>query len=220
MNSIQNVSQVFKNKRAGSGARKKHRNTVLFACRSICVLILVISCLSGELYIYNMCDSSNFDVPDMSKFTVIFATSYGELSLDLEAAVICMLSAVLPADCETETVKAMAVILRTELMYRYQISDNTEYIIYIEKIPFVKEYLTFSEQKLIYGEEYKENLIKYEEAVLETEGIYIKPVIIENGLCNNSEISVSSVEEMAKTGMNYEEILNLFFTNIAIDKFE
>lgn len=217
MNSIQNVNQVFKNKRAVSGVRKKPRNTVLFACRSMCVLMLAMSCMQGELYIYNMSDYSNFDFPDMSRYTVIFLTSYGELSMDLEAAVACMLSAVMAPDCEIEAAKAMAVIIRTELMCRYNNSDNTEYNIFIEKIPFAKEYLTFSEQKQLYGEEYMEKLAKYKAAAKETAGVYMESVIIGDGLSNARELSVSSVEEMAKSGMDYKEILGLFFTNIAIE---
>ena len=220
MNSIQNVNQVFKNKRAVSGVLKKPRNTVLFACRCMCVLMLAMSCMLGALYISNMSDHSNFEFPDMSRYTVIFVTSYGELSMDLEAAVACMLSAVMSPDCEPEASKAMAVIIRTELMCRYNNSDNTEYNIFIEKIPFVKEYLTFSEQKQLYGEGYMEYLEKCKEAALETAGVYMESVIIGDGLSDARELSVSSVEEMAKSGMNYEEILDLFFTNIAIDKFE
>ena len=200
--------------------RKKPRNTVLFACRCMCLVMLAMSCMLGELYIYNMRDHSKFDFPDMSSYTVIFATSYGELSMDLEAAVACMLSAVMSPDCEPEAAKAMAVIIRTELMCRYNNSDNTEYKIFIEKNSFDKKYLTFSEQKQLYGEEYMENLAKYKEAALETAGLYMESVIIGEGLTKAQELSVSSIDETAKSGMNYEEILDLLFTNIAIEKIE
>lgn len=180
MHSIQIVNQVFKKKRAVSVAHVGQRKTVLFAFLFMCVFPLMISCVLGEINKSTVLVKNKFLFPDVSKYTVVFDTSYGRLEMDLEAAIACMLPAVISADYEEEAIMAQAILLRTELLYHYANNSDRQYYIYLEKEPFVKKYLTFQEQKEIWNENYRENIAVYKHAVMETAGMYIKNTNEEN----------------------------------------
>lgn len=180
MNSLQIVAQVFKKKRTGSYALKRHRRTVLFvmppttahALLVLSVTVLLCGLFGGEAEP----GSSPFLFPqESSKYTVVFETGGGVLEMDLEAAIACMLPAVIPVEYEEETLKAQAVLLRTALLQEYARSKKDEpYHVFFKEDSGTKNYFTFLEQKKIYGADYQEKLSKYRHATLETSGIYLR----------------------------------------------
>lgn len=227
MFSNQIVNQVFNNKRTISCAYVKQRNMVLFVLLSMCGISLMISWVIGETNRNISKNNSIFDLQNLSKYTVIFDTTYGKQEMDLEAAIACMLPTTITQDNSVETMKVQAIILRTELMYYYAHHGDRQYYIYLEKDSFVNKYIPFIEQKKIWGEQYYENMSAYKHAVMETAGQYIKST----SMSDTEEIKpvewfylmedeLWEADRMAKAGSKYEEILDYFFTNIAIDKFE
>lgn len=169
------VNQVLANKGTGSGAYRGQRKPVPFAIFIMCIVPVVISCFCGEIGMGKSNRSSVLIFPDTSKYTVVFDASYGQLKMDLEAAVACMLSTVIPADYEQEAIMAQAILLRTDLLDLYEESDrDSNKYINLKKTNYTKRYFTFLEQKEVYKEEYEKNLAVYRNAVQETTGMYIK----------------------------------------------
>jgi len=227
MYSNQIVNQVFNNKRTVSDVYRKHRDAVLFVLVALCGISLIISGIFGEINNNTTKNNSIFDLQDLSKYTVVFETTYGQLEMDLEAAVACILPTTITPDNSVETIKAQAILLRTELMYYYAHYGDTQYYIHLKKDPFIKKFVLFTEQKKMWGEKYYENMSVYKHAVMETAGQYIKSTSISD----SEEIApvewfymmkdeLWEADRMAKSGSKYDEILDYFFTNIAIDKFE
>lgn len=175
MNPNQIAGQVFKKKRTVSNVYYKQRKAVLFAFFVLGVLPFMASCVMGEINRGMTGGNSALYFPETSKYTVVFETSYGELQMNLEEAIACMLPAIVPADYEDEAIKAQAILLRTKLLTFYEESEQTEvYQIFLEKTPYEKIYFTFLEQKAIYGENYSANMAVYRHAAQETAGMYIK----------------------------------------------
>ena len=227
MYSKQIVNQVSKYNGTGSGAYLKRRDAVLFVCLVICGITIILCCVFGEINKSTAKEGNVFELQNLSKYTVVFDTTYGQVEMDLEAAVACMLPTTITPDVSVQAIKAQAIILRTELMYYYAHYGDMQYYIHLEKDSFVKKYIPFIEQKEIWGEKYFENMSVYKHAVEDTAGLYIK-----NTMSKDAE-EIAPVEwfylmedelweadRMAKSGSTYEEILKYFFTNIAIDKFE
>lgn len=180
MYSVQNVNQVFKNKRTVSAVYIQQRKQVLFVILFMCIFPMTISCILGEISKCSDTLTNKFLLWDTSKYTVVFDTSYGRQEMDLEAAIACMLPTMVPTEYEKEAIKAQAILLRSEILYMYKNSNNKKGYIYLEKNPFKKIYFTFAEQKKIWKEKYPENVSTYEHAVMETAGMYIKRVNEDN----------------------------------------
>lgn len=227
MYSNQIVNQVFNNKGTVSGVYGKHHDAVLFVLSALCGIALMISFILGEINRTDTENSDLYELHNISKYTVIFETSYGQLEMDLEAAVACMLPTTIAPDNSLEAIKAQAILLRTELFYYYTRHEDTQYYIHLKKDSYIKKYIPFIEQKKIWSEKYHENLAVYKYAVTETAGQYIKRINQGDGEETAPaewfylmEDELWEADRMAKSGSKYEEILNYFFTNIAIDKFE
>ena len=178
MRSIKIVNQVFKKHRTGSDALKRQRSAVLFIG-----LPLLICCICSDMdgSVNEQTGGQDFFFPETSKYTVVFETAGGRLEMNLDAAIACMLPAMIPVEYEKEALKAQAVLLRTALLQEYENSDRTEpYHIFFKEDSKTQNYFTFLEQKRIYGENYQEKLLKYRYAALETSGIYLKQIRSEN----------------------------------------
>lgn len=176
MKSAQIVNQVFKKNRTLSSAYPKQKKAVLFAFVFFVLLPVGASAISGEFGKYLPGMKKAFYFPDSSNYTVVFETTYGELNMNLDSAISCMLPAVIPADYEPEAIKAMAVLLRTQLLNvceKQQVEAGFRKI-YIEKKPYKKIYFTYPEQKLLYGEAYSDIRAIYRHAALETAGMYLQ----------------------------------------------
>ena len=227
MYSNQINNQVSNKKRTVLGVYNIHPKAVLFACMVICGILLIISCVLGEINRKGNLEDGVFALQDLSKYTVAFETSYGKLEMNLEAAIACMLPTIITSDNSVETIKVQAILLRTELLYYYANHGETQYYIFLEKDAFVKKIVPFIEQRRMWGEMYQENMLVYKHAVMETAGQYIKSINTDDTEEINPvewfylmEDELWEADRMAKVGSKYEEILNYFFTNIAIDKFE
>lgn len=84
------------------------------------------------------------------------------LSTELEWKVLHMLAAVIPVSCEEETLKAQAVIIRTNILADEEEGKETE------RMPLLFSY------KKEWRENYEENCKKLVRAVEETKGIYLE----------------------------------------------
>jgi len=237
MNPVQIVIQVFKKKRIASGVFIKQRRAVLFSFLLFAGVPLIYSCFVGENSWNAMAHSRKvvrFYYPEMSKYTVVVETSYGQLEMNLDAAVSCRLSAVIPAEYEEEAIKAQAVLIRTELIQKYKEAQNTQkntpYYIYIEENPRLKNYFTFLEQKRYFGENYQKNLEKYRRAAVETTGMYLKKTdgadaetintswfrvstgnTREGVLCKNDYLSENYYNDVLLTRTEFQNVMQKLF---------
>lgn len=188
MHIFQIINQAFKSKRIASIVGKRQRRAVLFAFLCLVLFPLLYSCFSfyRSAYAAGGLDSRTDDFfSENGKYTVKIQTFCGELRLGLERYIAYALPAVIPADYEEETLKVQAILLRTELLYLYEEQKNHQeefpgwepYCIELSGDERYKNYVTFSEQKKLFGENYEETIKKYCHAVLQTAGMYVK----ENG---------------------------------------
>lgn len=185
MHIFQIINQAFTNKRIASVVRKRQRRAVLFVFLLFVPFPLLFSCLSFYRTAYalgGMTDRMEDVFPENGKYTVKVRTSRGELRLGMERYIAYALPAVIPADYEEEMLKVQAILLRTELLYLYEEQKKQQgelpgwepYCIELPQDERFKNYMTFSEQKKFFGENYEESITKYCHAVLETSGMYVK----------------------------------------------
>lgn len=188
MHIFQIINQAFKNKRIASVVRKGQRRAVLFAFLLLVLLPLFVSAFSFYGTTYAAGGRGGYlknAFTEDGKYTVKIKTFCGELRLGLERYIAYALPTVIPADYEEETLKAQAILLRTELLYLYgeqksrqgEFAGGEPYCIELSEDDRFKNYMTFSEQKKVFGESYEETITKYCHAVLETKGVYVR----ENG---------------------------------------
>lgn len=105
-------------------------------------------------------------------------TVEGRLNSDLEWQVLHELAAVIPADYEIETLKAQAIILRTNILAdKQQKGDNGERQLQEEQKKETQDVPLLFAYKEKWGENYDANCEKLFEVVSETKGMYIE----ENG---------------------------------------
>lgn len=185
MNPIQIINQAYKNKRTAFSVSNRQKRAVLFAFFLLVLLPLLYSCFSYYYRTYTMGETRLSELavvttlPKAGRYRVKVRTSWGEREMGLESYIACMLPAVIPAEYEEETLKAQAILLRTELfrLYEKQKEEQAEwepYCICIEENDRIKTYFTFWEQKSIFGEQYSEIMTKYCHAVSQTAGMYVK----------------------------------------------
>lgn len=188
MHIFQIINQAFKNKRIASVVGKRQRRAVLFVFLLFVLFPLFFSCLSfyrGAYTASGMYSRTEDVFPENGKYTVKIQTSHGELRLGMERYIAYALPAVIPADYEEEMLKVQAILLRTELLCLYEeqkrqqgeLSGWEPYCIELSEDERFKNYMTFREQKKLFGENYEETIRKYCHAVLQTTGMYVK----ENG---------------------------------------
>ncbi|ODR37433.1 hypothetical protein BEI59_17320 [Eisenbergiella tayi] len=109
---------------------------------------------------------------DESSIMVACDTGIGVSRLPLETYVEGALAASIPADCEEETLKAQAIILRTLCMRAYEnrqsIDDNTVYARDIGQ-----EYLDMRSREALWEDSYEEKQAKIASAAAQTKGMYM-----------------------------------------------
>ncbi len=185
MNPIQIINQAYKNKRTAFRVINRQKRAVLFAFFMLVLFPLLYSCFSYYYRTYTIGENklSELEVitafPEAGRYRVKVRTSWGEREMGLESYIACMLPAVIPVEYEEETLKAQAILLRTQLfcLYEQQKEEKTNwepYYIFVEENERIKTYFTFWEQKHIFGEKYTAYMTKYCHAVSETAGMYIK----------------------------------------------
>lgn len=107
-----------------------------------------------------------------SSIMVACETGIGVSRLPLETYVEGALAASIPADCEEETLKAQAVILRTLCMRAYEnrnsIDDN---LIYARDIG--QDYLDIRSRETLWEDAYEEKQAKIASAAAQTRGMYL-----------------------------------------------
>lgn len=185
MNPIQIINQAFKNKRTAFRVGNRQRKAVLFAFFLLVLFPLLYSCFSYYCQAYATGKTKLWEpavvtiLPETGRYRVKMQTFWGEREMGLESFIACMLPAVIPAEYEEETIKAQAILLRTELfcLYERQKEEQKEwepYCIFMEENDRIKTYFTFPEQKKLFGEKYIQIMKKYCQAVSETAGMYVK----------------------------------------------
>lgn len=106
------------------------------------------------------------------KFMVACESSAGVSKIPLEVYVEGALAASIPADCEEETLKAQAVILRTLCMKAYEDRASIEETTVSAK-EIGQDYLDLREREALWGASAADNQAKIARAVSETKGMYL-----------------------------------------------
>ena len=135
MNPIQIINQAYKNKRTAFRVINRQKRAVLFAFFMLVLFPLLYSCFSYYYRTYTIGENklSELEVitafPEAGRYRVKVRTSWGEREMGLESYIACMLPAVIPVEYEEETLKAQAILLRTQLfcLYEQQKEEKTNW---------------------------------------------------------------------------------------------
>lgn len=158
------VEKVFYKKRAIFPMFHRHGRLVLFF---FFFFPIVLSILWSDSF--STQEGIVLFAPEESSINVQIPLENGKINMTLETYLIWMLSATMPEDYEEETMKAQAILLRTELIRSNIKKDN---IIYLKKNPIIQEYFSFFFEKISKQKE-AENFQKWQQAVTKTKGMYL-----------------------------------------------
>lgn len=104
-----------------------------------------------------------------NELMVIVKQDTGVEKIPMEEYIVGVLAATIPVDYEPETIKAQAIIIRTEMVKKYRESGNIKKKVEAESLAY--SYLDFPARKMQWKDNFTENEAKIKGAVEDTKGL-------------------------------------------------